>query len=51
MSLLSLFRRQRPAADSAGRGIGINGLQGSPEMRSEHDPVRRSASQTVRQNF
>jgi hypothetical protein len=47
LSLLSLFRRQCPAVANAERIRGFNGLRGFPEKRSEHDPVRRSASHSL----
>jgi hypothetical protein len=39
LSFLSLFRRQGPAAASAGRIKRINGLPGFPEEQRERDPV------------
>jgi hypothetical protein len=41
LSLLSLFRRQCPAAAGAESNGRINGLPGFPEKRSERNPVRR----------
>jgi hypothetical protein len=39
VSLLSLFMRQRRVGAPAERTSDINGLQGFPERRGEHDPV------------